>query len=553
MSEVNGPLRVFLCHSSADKPTVRELYQRLNAEGWIDIWLDEEKLLPGQDWDYEIEKALDNSDAIIVALSTSLVSKEGHVQKELRFVLDLALEKPEGTVFVFPVRLDDCELPRGLRSKQSVDYFPAEAREKAYFRLRLGLELRANILGITTAIADSISDETTTPSQIETQTQAEGIQRVQEQPGVSPRGKLPEFTHRPKSRGGVIWKQVFILSEKDNSLNFSFISHLGRSDGSLLGVQRHNIDLLIAQALRNLNWDQSFSTAMFELLIPHRLKGLFRELDNFLFVLDEGSARYPWEIIHDSRSSHEPPLFTQVGMIRQFSTNTFIERIIDVNNRSILVVGNPANTPANFGNLPGAEREAMIVADKFEEFNYSVDREIHTRSLSIMNRLLANDYRILHLAGHGVYQYSGVQPESHKPAIYTGMVLGDGIFLTANEINNLLYIPELVFINCAHLGKIDKPIESSSYSSFRFAASIPQALLKMGAKAVIAPGWDIDDAGAMTFAEVFYDRLLEGELLVNAVKEARQQTYSRHKDSNTWAAYQCYGDPAYRLVIDKAK
>jgi hypothetical protein len=49
-------LRVFLCHSSQDKPIVRELYQRLNAEGWIDPGLDEEKLLPGQDWDMEIEK-----------------------------------------------------------------------------------------------------------------------------------------------------------------------------------------------------------------------------------------------------------------------------------------------------------------------------------------------------------------------------------------------------------------------------------------------------------------------------------------------------------------
>lgn len=33
-------LRVFLCHASQDKPIVRELYQRLNAEGWIDPWLD---------------------------------------------------------------------------------------------------------------------------------------------------------------------------------------------------------------------------------------------------------------------------------------------------------------------------------------------------------------------------------------------------------------------------------------------------------------------------------------------------------------------------------
>jgi len=51
-------LRIFLCHASQDKLIVRELYQRLLAEGWIDPWLDEEKLLPGQDWDMEIEKAV---------------------------------------------------------------------------------------------------------------------------------------------------------------------------------------------------------------------------------------------------------------------------------------------------------------------------------------------------------------------------------------------------------------------------------------------------------------------------------------------------------------
>lgn len=52
-------LRVFLCHASQDKPIVRELYQKLLGEGWIDPWLDEERLLPGQAWGMEIEKAVE--------------------------------------------------------------------------------------------------------------------------------------------------------------------------------------------------------------------------------------------------------------------------------------------------------------------------------------------------------------------------------------------------------------------------------------------------------------------------------------------------------------
>ena len=62
----NRKLRVFLCHSSDDKPAVRELYQRLKSEGWIDPWLDEEKLYPGQDSDLEIEKAVEAADAVEV-------------------------------------------------------------------------------------------------------------------------------------------------------------------------------------------------------------------------------------------------------------------------------------------------------------------------------------------------------------------------------------------------------------------------------------------------------------------------------------------------------
>ena len=57
-------LKVFLCHASQAKPAVRELYKRLAAEKWIDPWLDEEKLLPGQDFDLEIYKAARDSDSI---------------------------------------------------------------------------------------------------------------------------------------------------------------------------------------------------------------------------------------------------------------------------------------------------------------------------------------------------------------------------------------------------------------------------------------------------------------------------------------------------------
>ncbi len=135
-------LRVFLCHASQDKPAVREVYKRLSSENWIDPWLDEEKLLPGQDWDLEIEKAVEAAEAVIVCLSNQSVTKEGYIQRELKFVLDIALEKPEGTIFVVPLRLDDCALPRRLRALHYVDYFPVNHRKAAYQRLLQSLHVR---------------------------------------------------------------------------------------------------------------------------------------------------------------------------------------------------------------------------------------------------------------------------------------------------------------------------------------------------------------------------------------------------------------------------
>jgi hypothetical protein len=141
-------LRVFLCHASQDKPAVRDLYRRLAAEPWIDPWLDEERLIPGQNWNLEIEKAVEASDAVIVCVSSTSIAKEGYVQRELRQVLKVALEKLEGAIFVLPVRLDDCPLPRSLRDRQALDYFPEAHRQAAHEKLKTALQIRKAHLGI---------------------------------------------------------------------------------------------------------------------------------------------------------------------------------------------------------------------------------------------------------------------------------------------------------------------------------------------------------------------------------------------------------------------
>lgn len=136
-------LQVFLCHSSGDKPAVRELYQKLKADGFKP-WLDEVDILPSKLWDPEIRKGVRTSDVVVVCLSKVSISKIGYVQKEIKMVLDEADKQPEGSIFLIPLKLEDCEIPDRLSSWQGLDYF--RDMDAGYQRLRLALKQRADDL-----------------------------------------------------------------------------------------------------------------------------------------------------------------------------------------------------------------------------------------------------------------------------------------------------------------------------------------------------------------------------------------------------------------------
>ncbi|MCA2002136.1 MAG: toll/interleukin-1 receptor domain-containing protein [Chloroflexi bacterium] len=129
-------LKIFLCHALEDKDRVFDLYRKLKKLGAAP-WLDSEEILPGQEWNFEINKALEDSDVILLCLSKRSIGKEGYVQREIRIALDRALEMPEGRVFLIPVRLEECSLPQRISSYQWVDLFVSGGMEKLIKSLNL--------------------------------------------------------------------------------------------------------------------------------------------------------------------------------------------------------------------------------------------------------------------------------------------------------------------------------------------------------------------------------------------------------------------------------
>ena len=133
--------RIFLCHASEDKAQVREVYRQLKDLGF-EPWLDEVDILPGQNWNYEIEQALENSDFVMVFLSTRSVKKIGYVQREFKRALEHSEEMPEGFIHTIPVKLDECSAPRQFRHHQWVKLYEDGAFDRVVAAIRHGLEER---------------------------------------------------------------------------------------------------------------------------------------------------------------------------------------------------------------------------------------------------------------------------------------------------------------------------------------------------------------------------------------------------------------------------
>lgn len=137
------PLQVFLSHSSQDRVRLQELYERLMDSG-IDVWISDEKLIPGQDWQNEIKNAVKTSDVVLLFLSNNALNRDGYFQKEIKLALEVAEKKPNGVIYIIPIRLEDCPVPDDVSRFHWVNYF----EDRAYAQLIKALVAKAESLNL---------------------------------------------------------------------------------------------------------------------------------------------------------------------------------------------------------------------------------------------------------------------------------------------------------------------------------------------------------------------------------------------------------------------
>jgi hypothetical protein len=326
-------------------------------------------------------------------------------------------------------------------------------------------------------------------------------------------------------------------NRKKLHLKFTSLTEKARAEVSNLPTQKAIVDDLIKQAVLNSSPDRAIIKAMFDMLVPNDFKKYSADLKNILWVVDKESAKYPWELLQDSMDEKQKPIAVRSGMLRQLVVSNYRNNITsNVTKYTAFVVG---DTKSNLPPLPGAQKEATEVNAILNNNGFNTTFLSQADPSEIITSLFETDYQILHLAGHGKFDPNDIQR--------SGMVLGEDVYLTPSIINQLTNIPELVFINCCHLGKIGDEEPQQLNNRHELAANLGTQLIEMGIKAVIVAGWAIDDAAASTFAKTFYHQLFGGESFGESVQKAREITYINHSQSNTWGAYQCYGDPFFEI------
>jgi hypothetical protein len=142
----SGRPTAFISYARQDLEAARRLARDLKSAG-VDVWIDVDRLRPGERWRPAVSAAIEKSQYFIAVLSSRSVTHRGYVQAELREALDLLRQVPESETFVIPVRLDDADIVnRDLRELNWVDLFPDWAEG-----------IRSLISGLGAGSAESVS------------------------------------------------------------------------------------------------------------------------------------------------------------------------------------------------------------------------------------------------------------------------------------------------------------------------------------------------------------------------------------------------------------
>ena len=259
------------------------------------------------------------------------------------------------------------------------------------------------------------------------------------------------------------------------------------------------------------------------------------KIKDLIISIDESLVEIPWELLFDG----EEFLSLKFNLGRTVKTRQksyASPRKGNLKELKLLILADPRS------DLELARAEAKRLREMLDQKKDKVGvfTKIKDIPVNYVKRNL-RDYDIIHYAGHANFV-------ENAPA-KSGWCLIDGN-LTGNDLAKMKGgppFPLLIFSNACQstFEKSNRLPAQSEEQVFGFA----NAFLLAGVKYFIGPLWKISDEGGFIFAQAFYQAILNGRSIGQALRRARLSIIEQEgQDRLTWASYVLYGEPTGVLL-----
>lgn len=269
---------------------------------------------------------------------------------------------------------------------------------------------------------------------------------------------------------------------------------------------------------------------MYGLFLPSSVQEHLREARTSVLLATD-DLELPWELLHTGEEflCLRNPVGRMPIMNRFPRRNPYQRRDC----LKFLFVANPT------GDLPASEREVDHIVAQLGDVDATVWKGADVTNLKLYQALRSGEYDVIHYSGHAFYNRA--KPDEG------GLVLADQSVFIADTIKRMLRGRPLIFLNACESGR-----EMMTDGEVTYTGSDNEGLALSfvlgGALGFIGTLWPIFDEGAAQFAAVFYEHLLGGEMIGEAMRQARLRVRQDRPNDVTWASFILYGDPTLRII-----
>lgn len=274
-------------------------------------------------------------------------------------------------------------------------------------------------------------------------------------------------------------------------------------------------------------WDHLLTSEVKDRLFTGKIKELVLSLDEELIDI-------PWELLYDGVEFF--CLKFNLGRVVRTKEQPRAVGYRGANSiAKMLILANPTN------DLHSAYQEGVYIKNQFQRQGKRIKIDFKSTQIDTLYvKKNLRDYDIVHFAGH--CEYDSQDPKN------TGWLLSDGRFTTRDifALSASMSLPNLVFSNACLSAKEAEGVMDDEYQEKTY--SLASAFLFSGVRHYVGTIWMIEDSVGKVFAKEFYDRLIKGISVGEAMRLGRLKLIKEYGSSAiSWANYILYGDPHFVL------